>query len=152
MRDEATRAGATWEAFDRGSPGLAGRVRGRFEANLHHVIGTIRPDGSPRLSGTEVRFDDAGPTIGMMPGSRKLADVRRDARVELHSAPLEEDLAEGDATLSGSLVEEPAPDRGPPGAYFRLVISRVSLVRVEGDELVITSWRPGRGVRTVRRR
>lgn len=143
---------ATWATFAADAPDLAERVRGRFAAHRHHILGTVRPDGSPRLSGTEVAFDDDELTVGMMPESRKLADVRRDARVELHSAPLEEDLAEGDAKVAGTLIANAAPDAGPDGAYFRMAIDLVSLVQVEGDELVLTSWRPGRGLDTVRRK
>lgn len=104
------------------------------------------------MSGTEVRIGDDQVTVGMMPGSRKLDDVRRDPRVELHSAPLEEDLAEGDAKLAGRLVPMDGPAGGVPGSHFRLAIELASLVRVEGDELVIVTWRPGDRVRTVRRR
>lgn len=142
----------TWSSLVDEAPELAGRIRGRFTANRHHVIGTLRSDGAPRLSGTEIAFTDREVTLGMMPGSRKLHDVRRDPRVEVHSAPLEEDLAQGDAKLSGVAVEVAAPEGGSPGSYFRLDISLASLVQVEGDELVLTSWGPGRGVQVVRRR
>ena len=141
-----------WAAFEADAPDLAERVRARFAANLHHIIGTIRSDGSPRLSGTEIRIEDGDVTVGMMPRSRKLADVQRDPRVEIHSAPLEEDLAGGDAKLAGALVELPAPEGGVPGSYFRLDLVLVSLVRVDGDELVFATWQPERGVRTTRRR
>mgnify|MGYP001815337151 CR=1 FL=1 len=47
---------ATWDEFAAGVPVLAAAIRDRFASNLHHVVGTIRPDGSPRLSGSEVTF------------------------------------------------------------------------------------------------
>lgn len=143
-------APASWREFDRAAPGLADAVRNRFESNLHHVLGTIRPDGSPRLSGAEVRIDQDEVTIGMMPGSQKLSDVRRDPRVEIHSAPLESDLAGGDAKLAGSLAEQ-GSSHAAEGASFQLRIALASLVRVEGNELVLTTWRPGRGIRETRR-
>ncbi len=141
---------ASWGEFEHEEPELAEVIRSRFEANLHHVLGTIRSDGAPRLSGTEVRIDRAEVTVGMMSGSQKLSDVQRDPRVEIHSAPLEVDLAAGDAKLAGSLLEQ-GPTRGPEGTSFRLRIALASLVRVEGNELVLTAWRPGRGVREIRR-
>lgn len=140
-----------WAALEADAPELAERVRARFEANLHHIIATIRPDGSPRLSGSEVTITDGDVTIGMMAGSRKLADVGRDPRVEIHSAPLEADLAEGDAKLAGTLVEIPPRADGPGGSYFRLDLRLVSLVQVVEDELVFTTWTPDRSVRTTRR-
>ncbi len=86
-----------------------------------------------------------------MDDSHKLDDVRRDPRVELHSAPLEDDLAEGDAKLSGRLVPAGRPT-GLDGFMFTLDLERVSLVRVDGDELVFTMWDPVRGRRSVRRK
>lgn len=145
-------SGGAWTDLVAGAPGLARRVRARFEANLHHVIGTVRSDGAPRLSGTEVAFEDGDVRLGMMPRSRKLADVRRDPRVELHSAPLEEDLAQGDAKLSGTLVADDDVDADGPGEYFSLQIHRAGLVRVADEELVFSVWTPRKGVRTIRRR
>ncbi|MDP8929414.1 MAG: pyridoxamine 5'-phosphate oxidase family protein [Actinomycetota bacterium] len=141
---------AAWNDFERAAPELAEAVRSRFEAHLHHIIGTVRQDGSPRLSGTEVRIEHGELTIGMMMGSQKLSDVQRDPRVEIHSAPLDTELAAGDAKLSGSLVEQGLPHEAP-GTSFRLRIALASLVRVEGNELVLMTWRPGRGLREIRR-
>lgn len=140
----------TWVALRHDEPELAEAVRAAFTANVHHVLGTIRPDGSPRLSGTEVEVGADAVTIGMMPGSRKLADVHRDPRVEIHSAPLDEKLRHGDAKLRGR-VRPNGPTTGPPGSSFVVEIELVSLVRVEGDELVLDVWRPGDGRRTIRR-
>lgn len=145
--------GATWREFADAAPSLAGRMRDRFAANRHHILGTLRPSGAPRLSGTEVAMQGDHVVIGMMPGSRKLQDVRRDPRVELHSAPLEEDLAAGDAKLAGVLIPlEPERAQPVPGAFFRLGITIATLVRVDGEELLFTTWRPEHGVRTIRRR
>lgn len=143
--------GAEWAEIAASAPELAARVRARFESNRHHVLGTVRANGAPRLSGTEVRVDERAVSLGMMPASRKLADVRRDPRVEIHSAPLEEDLAQGDAKLAGRLVEVSGEPPHGEGTFFELAIELVSLVRVAHDQLVFTSWRPGRGVNEVRR-
>ena len=90
--------------------------------------------------------------IGMMGGSWKLADVRRDPRVEIHSAPLEADLANGDAKLAGRLVETDDGDPEQAGAgSFELLLELASLVRVEGEELVFATWDPAHGEREKRR-
>jgi hypothetical protein len=143
--------GASWQEFASTAPELAAAVEGRFSAHIHHIIGTLRADGSPRLSGTEVSFGDGQLRVGMMERSRKLADVLRDPRVELHSAPIEADLAGGDAKVSGRL-REAGPSPGPAGSMFELDVELVSLLRVSGDELEITTWQPGRGVERIRRR
>lgn len=142
--------GVSWGTFAGEAPELAHVVEARFRAHIHHIMGTLRQDGAPRLSGTEVAIEDGELRIGMMPDAWKLADVRRDPRVEIHSAPLEADLAGGDAKVAGRLREAGAPD-GRSGAMFTLDIERVSLVRVDGHELEFTTWRPGRGLRTIRR-
>lgn len=150
--DTARPPGAEWAAVVADDPSLAASVRARFAANRHHVLGTVRRDGAPRLSGTEVVVDDRAVSLGMMPGSRKLADVRRDPRVELHSAPTDEELVDGDAKLAGRLVEVPPRSADEPdGTFFELAVELVSLVRVERDELVLRVWRPGHGTSETRR-
>lgn len=141
----------SWRRFAEAAPSLAVAIQARFTAHRHHIIGTVREDGAPRLGGTEVVIGDEV-RIGVMPGSHRLRDVLRDPRVEVHSAPLEEGLEEGDAKLAGRLV-----DRGPvggttDGSWFALDIERASLVRADRDVLVLTVWRPGSGVVEYRRR
>ncbi len=142
----------SWAVFEQAEPAFAASVAARFAANRHHVLATVRGDGSPRLSGTEVDFGDGELRIGMMASAHKLGDLRRDDRVELHSAPLEDDLATGDAKLSGSLIPiESWFDDEIDGHPFALRMRRVSLVRVDGEELKFTIWAPGLPARTVRR-
>jgi hypothetical protein len=141
----------SWTALRTEAPDLARAITDRFNANLHHVLGTIRPDGSIRLSGTEVAINDDQVGIGMMPHSHKLRDVHRDPRVELHSAPLEDDLSNGDAKLAGILVDAGDTD-GQPGTAFTLDVTNASLVRVIGDQLEFTTWSPSTGLRVTHRR
>lgn len=125
-----------------------------WERPDHSASNPVRCRGrGPRLSGSEVTFDADAVTLGMMAGSHELADVRRDPRVELHSAPLEDGLATGDAKLTGHLAELDGGVPGQPGAgRFELLLTGVSLVQVQGDELVFLTWAPGRGQRERRRR
>jgi hypothetical protein len=139
-----------WSVVVAGAPELAEAVQARFALNRHHVIATIRRDGSPRVSGTEVEIDDTV-HIGMMVASRKLADVRRDPRVEIHCAPLTDDPDLGDVKLKGVLVER-GPIVEPDGTLFDLAIGQVTQVCVDDDELVVTTWTPAAGVRVVRRK
>jgi hypothetical protein len=97
---------------------FAARVRRCFEAGTSKTIATLRRDGAPRISGSELAFTDGEVTLGMMGGSMKLLDVRRDPRVALHSPTIEppkHDMSTwpGDAKLAGRLVE-PAPPAGDP--------------------------------------
>ncbi|MER5353062.1 pyridoxamine 5'-phosphate oxidase family protein [Kitasatospora sp. NPDC002551] len=155
---------ATWQDFEHEAPDLAPAVRARFEANKHHVLATLRSDGSPRVSGIEVDFVGADLMLGSMLGAVKALDLRRDPRFALHSNPSDETLADGDSKLSGRAVEltdetdiaayEAELSEPPPGPYhaFRLELEQVVHTTVEGDAVRISSWRPGEPVRRFERR
>jgi len=157
-----------WEEVVREAPELAAAVQARFDANRHKVLGTLRADGSPRLSGIEVTFRDGELWLGMMPDSRKALDLRRDPRLALHSATVDPELLDGDARISGRAVE--ATDAGamsalvegdarhedgaPSGHVFRVDVTELMLIKIgePADHLVISSWHEGRGVERVERR
>jgi hypothetical protein len=154
---------ATWQRFTDDDAELAGRVLARFEANKHHILATLRRDGAPRVSGTEVQFVDGDLYAGMMTGSIKGRDLRRDARFALHSHPGDSSMAGGDAKLAGraALVTDPAAiqrytgEVGPPPDFdlFRLELSEVVVTSLhpDGDRLVIETWTPARPRRRVER-
>lgn len=148
----------TWGEVRAAAPELAAAVQGCFELGKHKTMASLRADGSPRISGTESEFDEDQMTLGMMPGSVKLADVQRDPRVALHSPsvdPPEEDPSAwpGEAKVAGRLVAVRPPGDGPDGAYFALDVTEVvhTAIAPSGQALVITSWRPGGQVRRVER-
>ncbi|MEI2686611.1 MAG: hypothetical protein V9G14_10430 [Cypionkella sp.] len=98
-----------WSGFSEAEPELAQRIRGRFDAHLHHVVGTLDSSGAPRVSGTEVRIVDDDVWLGSMVNSVKVLDLRRDPRCSIHSAPLDAEMKDGDAKLSGLAVEVTDP-------------------------------------------
>jgi hypothetical protein len=146
---------ASWQSIEDDAPDFAARVRRRFEMGTNKTIATLRRDGSPRISATELAFDDGEITLGMMGGSMKLLDVRRDPRIAVHSPTVEppQDPASadwpGDAKLAGTLVDaEPLDEKLFPGSgSFRVDIGEITLtyVGVPADHLVIESWHAGRG-------
>jgi hypothetical protein len=145
---------ATWQEIEKDAPEFAERVRSRFEAGTNKTIATLRADGAPRISGSELKFENGEVTLGMMDGSRKLADVRRDPRIAVHSPTIEppsEGEWLGDAKLAGRVVETPPPAEGAqPGAgYFRIDVTEIALTYVgtPADHLVIESWHEGTGWR-----
>lgn len=149
---------ATWQEFESEAGELASAVRARFEAAETHVLATLRKDGSPRVSGSEVGFCDPDLWFGSMLNAVKAHDLRRDGRCAIHAHPQEG----GDAKVAGVAVEvtDPEEKRGyttgsePPGDFhaFRLDLREAVLTAVHGDELVVELWRPGAAVRTFRRR
>jgi hypothetical protein len=153
-----------WSALEDGHPSFAASLARRFAAHPHHVLATLRADGSPRLSGLEVTFRWGALWLGMMHSSRKAADLRRDPRFALHSNPgAGTDLAGGDARISGRATEVTDPEalaryaggQAPmPSRFhlFRTGITEAVLTTVEDDALVLRVWDARRGLRTIRRR
>jgi hypothetical protein len=162
---------ATWAEVMRESPVLAVRAQERFDAQRHKLLATLRREGAPRLSGVEVTFAQGEIWLGMMPGSRKGADLRRDPRLALHSSSPDADEDDpagwpGDAKISGSATQVldkasrtrfvEAQKEMPPGPFelFRVDIEELTVIRVGDppDHLVIETWNEGRGTRRVERR
>jgi hypothetical protein len=142
---------ASWAEFEAEVPELAARVRERLDAHGHKTIATIRRNGSPRISGTETEFSDGELWIGSMLDALKARDLQRDPRFALHSASEDPDVWSGDAKLAGVAEEVSAPDA--TSHRFRLDLREVSTVGLDEERkhLVIDVWKPGRGVRTIKR-
>src|SRR6202035_931816 len=75
---------ASWAEFEAAEPELASRVRALLVSRKHLTIATLRRDGSPRISGTEIEFAEGQLRIGSMAGALKAVDLRRDHRVAIH--------------------------------------------------------------------
>jgi hypothetical protein len=159
---------ASWAEIEAAAPELAARARAAVDAPHHNVQATQRRDGSPRISGIEASLADGQLWLGMMPGSRKALDLRRDPRLALHSTsvdPPEDDPGSwaGDAKLSGRAVEVDDPallerigagEEAGDAHLFRVDVTELVHTRVgePADHLVIELWQEGRGLRTMRRR
>lgn len=156
---------ASWSELEADAPDLAARARGIFDRHVHKTLATLRRDGSPRISGTEIIFADGELWMGSMPGARKALDLRRDARFALHSASEDPPGREGDAKVAGRAEEIQDAKRkaailggehAEGGAHlFRTEIAELVITRVAGDppdHLVIESWHEGRGVTRRERR
>ncbi len=172
-RDEAatTTGCVSWAEVAAAEPALAASVLARFEATRHHVLATLRADGAPRVSGTEVIVHDGVLALGSMWLAVKARDLRRDGRFALHANPGDGSMEGGDAKVSGVAVElagelaariaaslpemnEADPSTEPtPFHLFRLDLDQVVLSEVDHERncMVIRSWWPDRGVVTVDR-
>jgi hypothetical protein len=150
---------ASWSEFASAEPALARQVQERFAIRKHKTLATLRQDGSPRISGIEVEFADGELFLGMMPGSLKLHDLERDARLALHSPT--EDPPDGrpqgwagEAKLAGIAVEIDFPQSPVAGGQrFRVDITEAVFTHLNdaGDRLVVESWHPGTGTRKLER-
>ena len=159
---------ASWTEVAVSAPELAADVRGRFEAHGLALLATVRADGAPRISGIEPLFAGDHLWLGMMEGSRKGADLRREPRFALHSATIDKAVTAGDAKLVGTVVLVTADEDKatfadafaratgsppPPGPFelFRAEVREISLLRPAVDHLDIRWWREGVGERRIDR-
>ncbi|MBQ0883723.1 pyridoxamine 5'-phosphate oxidase family protein [Streptomyces sp. RM72] len=152
-----------WAGFAAAEPALADTAEARFGAYTHHVLATLRKDGSPRTTGLEVRILGGELWLGMMPDSLKALDLRRDPRFALQANPGDgTGMGGGDVRVAGRAVEveDPRTRAGyveevePPEPFhlFRTELTEVVRTRVEDDKyLVVEIWQPGQPVRTIRR-
>lgn len=147
----------SWARLEAESPDLARRGRERLAGGLA-LLGTIRDDGSPRVSPIGVFFIADELVIGVMARSGKARDLRRDPRVALQSLVTAPDEGEPELKLYGR-VEPSGADggwweggRGGADVYALTVEEAVHLEwDLEGGTLRLRRWLQGRG-ETVRER
>ena len=143
---------ARWCEFVAAEPKFAQQVRACFTDDRSATVATLRRDGSPRISGTEVMFSDGNLFLPVMfADSTKAADLHRDPRLALHSPTtpaLNADMSDwpGDAKIAGygtgTVID---PEVGWAG--FRVDVTEVVYVYFELDCFVIESWHEGAGLR-----
>jgi hypothetical protein len=146
---------ATWAEFEAAEPEFASRMRALMASRKHLTMATLRRDGSPRISGTEVELAGGQLQIGSMPNAVKALDLRRDPRVAIHG-PTEDPPAgepagwNGEAKVAGMAIEV---ESGSVAHRFLIDIREAVITRLNegGNRLVIESWKPGRGYRRVER-
>jgi hypothetical protein len=154
---------ARWSEVEREAPELAATAREFLDLGVHKTLATLRRDGSPRISGTEVQIRDGELWFGSMWQAVKARDLQRDPRFALHSASVDPPAWRGDAKLAGRAEEITDPELvarmnagAPPGPshLFRADVTELSVVRLAegGDSIVVESWHEGRGVTRVERR
>jgi len=99
-----------WDEFESVCPEIARLARERFERDELVMVGTLRKDGSPRISPNEIDFAAGRLFVSMMWRSRKALDLLRDARVVVHSVTRTREGTDGDVKLHGRAVDEQDPD------------------------------------------
>jgi hypothetical protein len=144
----------SWNEVSSEAPEFARRVEQALTRNKHMTMATLRADGGPRISGTELEVDDGELWLGSMPQARKALDLLRDPRVAIHgpSADPPDDPKGwiGEAKVAGRAIEVPQDDSSH---RFRIDIGEVVITHLNdaGDRLVVESWHPNRGVEVTER-
>jgi pyridoxamine 5'-phosphate oxidase-like protein len=148
-----------WAELERGAPDLAATARAEFEASGMALVGTLRKDGSPRISCVDPCVLDGELYLGMMWRSRKALDLLRDPRVVLHNAIATNTGSEVEVSLNGRAVE--VLDPGVRQRYFEAVpvwkgweephfhlfaldLTSGGLVRYEHGEQHVKVWPEGK--------
>jgi hypothetical protein len=144
----------TWHEVGSDAPELATRVEQALTRGKHMTMATLRADGAPRISGTELEVSEGELWLGSMPNARKALDLLRDPRVAIHGPtadPPEEPTGwVGEAKVAGRAIEVPQDDSSH---RFRIDVDEVVFTHLNdaGNRLVIESWHPGRGLEVVER-
>jgi hypothetical protein len=109
IRDDHVRM-TTFREFQTSAPEIADRIADRLRTTGIGLLGTVRRDGSPRVSPIEVTLQGDGLFVGMMPGSAKCDDVLRDPRVCLLTPVADREDLGGEGKLFGRLerITDPA--------------------------------------------
>jgi hypothetical protein len=146
---------ASWAEFEAAEPKFASRVHSLMAKRKHLTMATVRRDGSPRISGTEVEFADGQLWIGSMPGAVKALDLRRDPHIAIHGPtndPPTDNPAgwRGEAKVAGIALEV---DSGSAAHRFLIDIREAVITHLNeaGNRLVIESWTAERGYRSLER-
>lgn len=149
---------ARWQDVVAADPELAALVHRCFAGRKHATLATLRRDGSPRISGTEVEFGDDGEIyLGSMAQAMKALDLLRDPRLAIHGPtvdPPEDDPSSwpGEAKIAGVALDVSDPSSADGTHRFRIDVTEVVHTSVDGDHLIIRSWHPGRGAERRERR
>lgn len=148
----------SWGEIAAAHPEFVKRGRELFDVHKHKTLATLRRDGSPRISGTEVSFVDDDIWFGGMWMSQKAKDLRRDPRFALHGPTIDpSDNWKGDVKIAGRAVEvddDSVKRRITEGAglgdfhLFRADISEMVIIGVAGDQLRMQIWKEGKGLTT----
>jgi hypothetical protein len=155
-----------WQEFEAAAPKMARLVKAQFEQVGVALIGTIRPNGAPRIDPIEPLFAHGHLLLGVLPRTRKALNLLRDPRCTVQNAVSRADGAEGEIKLFGRALNLPPgelweayrqtfaakhsgpPPEGFPGHVFSLDIDRAVAIRwdTEKSEMLVSRWSPETGL------
>ena len=157
-----------WEAFKQAVPELAERAEQLFDKTGVVLVGTIRKNGSPRISPVESLITGGELYLGMMWKTYKALDLLRDPRCTIHNAIQDRFASEGELKLHGRAIDIQDSDtrrrygdalyekigwKPPEGMKFHLFsvdVESAALFVADGDARLVTRWRAGEAVEEFR--
>jgi hypothetical protein len=145
-----------WTDFRDAAPEMAKLGEERFERTGVVLVGTIRKDGSPRISPVEPLITQGHLFLGMMWQSKKALDLLRDPRCVVHSTICNRDGSEGEFKLRGRAVDVADPDMRErycetlyekiawrpeePYHLYSVDIESASFIIYENEEKMVKQW------------
>ena len=138
-----------WEDFERAAPALAQAARSRFETTRVALLGTLRADGSPRISPIEPYFTPDELLPGAMARSLKARDLRRDPRCVLHSAISEPDAGEPEFKLYGRVRDTAERDARPDAWWLSYPADAAVVLALDVERASSVTWALERGEMTI---
>jgi hypothetical protein len=142
-----------WRDVELGAPEIAQQGMARLNAARLALLGTLRRDGSPRISPVEPVMAGGQLLIGAMAWSTKAGDLRRDPRYVLHSVVTGPDSGEGELKLYGTAAQaDPDLRAAAAGAWWLAREPEVaSVFALHIGQAVFVGWDLERGLMTVHR-
>jgi hypothetical protein len=149
-----------WAEFESEAPALAQLGKELFARDQVALIGTIRRDGSPRISPVEPDITNGRLYMGMMWKSLKALDLMRDPRCTVHALIHDRFGEGGEFKLHGRALEISDLDERklygdaiyarlgwrpeePSYHLFAIELFSAGSFFIEGDARLFTLWRAG---------
>lgn len=144
---------ASWQDLELGAPEMARLGMARLNAAGVAMLGTVRRDGSPRISPVEPHLAAGQLVVGAMTGSGKAADLLCDPRYTLHSTVTGPDTGEGELKLYGSAAEAGQHVRGATASawWSALPVDVAIVFWLHIAQAVFIEWDTGHGLMTIHR-
>ncbi len=142
----------SFRELEAAAPEIAAVAREHISSRRLALLGTIRPDGWPRISPIEPAFVDGDLVLGII-ASPKVEDLRREPRCVLHNLVVGGSGSEPEVKLTGRAAPtEDGRILSAEGTWWAgRFEGRVALFRLEIGEAVVVTWDTGADRMRVRR-
>ena len=142
-----------WRDLEAAAPDIARLGKERLDQTRVALLGTLRKDGSPRISPVEPFLTQGHLLFGSMSWSTKTRDLLRDPRCVLHSAVSDPDSGEGELKLYGraTTVDDQIRDAVPDAWWIGRPAEAASVFSLDIEQATFISWNLEQGEMSVRR-
>jgi hypothetical protein len=136
-----------WADFEQRQPRFAALGREKLGGPGVVLVGTVRRDGSVRISPVEPFFWNGDLWLSMGLGSLKAKDLQRDPRVLIHSIVTSRDGSDGEFKLRGRALPEEDPTLNARIAEaiaeqlgWSPEVGKFHLFRIEVEDVTFVHW------------